>query len=269
MTVATARKNGFPVDDQTARQQLKTVASYIDSWSERVRQGVGIPGDSDTISYILLGMAAEKHPPDAATDALARFLKSKQSPDGRWLIFAHRPPLESSDFEVTAASLRAIQVYGPKAQRAESERAVQLAARWLTAAQPKTNEDRAFRLLGLAWAGMNKAILTKAARQLLSELRADGGWAQLPSLASDAYATGQALVALKEAGVLSAADTVYKRGTQFLMNTQLEDGSWYVKSRALPIQPFFESGFPHGRDQWVSAAATNWATMALALSGSR
>lgn len=25
-------------------------------------------------------------------------------------------------------------------------------------------------------------------------------------------------------------------------------------------------GFPHGNDQWISAAATNWAAMALALS---
>src|SRR5215813_1842677 len=48
-------------------------------------------------------------------------------------------------------------------------------------------------------------------------------------------------------------------------STQLEDGSWYVRTRASPIQPYFESGFPHGRDQWISAAATNWATMALAL----
>jgi ankyrin repeat protein len=269
MTVASARKKGFAVDEQTARKQLKTIASYIDSWSERALQGVGIPGDADTISYILLGMAAENYAPDAATDALARFLKSKQSPDGRWLIFAHRPPLESSDFEVTAVSLRAIQVYGPKAQWAESEKAVQLAARWLKAAEPKTNEDRAFQLLGLVWAGMNKTILSKAARELLSEQRADGGWAQLPSLASDAYATGQALVALKEAGVLSTTDAAYKRGMQFLMNNQLADGSWYVKSRALPIQPFFESGFPHGPDQWVSAAATNWATMALTLTESR
>jgi hypothetical protein len=49
------------------------------------------------------------------------------------------------------------------------------------------------------------------------------------------------------------------------MSTQLADGSWYVKSRAIRIQPFFESGFPYGRDQFVSAAGTNWATQALAL----
>src|SRR5204863_7343298 len=134
----------------------QTISAYINDWSERALLNVGIPGDSDTLSYILLGLAAENYPPDAATDALSRLLKSKQMPEGRWLIFAHRPPIESSDFEVTAVSLRALQVYGPKAQRAEYEKSVQLATRWLKSTEPKTIEDRVFQLLGLTWAGENK-----------------------------------------------------------------------------------------------------------------
>ena len=55
-------------------------------------------------------------------------------------------------------------------------------------------------------------------------------------------------------------------GVAFLLATQLEDGSWYIRSRAVPLQPYFEGGFPHGHDQWISAAATNWAALALALS---
>jgi hypothetical protein len=31
------------------------------------------------------------------------------------------------------------------------------------------------------------------------------------------------------------------------------------------VQPYFESGFPYGHDQWISAAGTSWATMALSL----
>jgi squalene cyclase len=265
MTIATARKKGFRVNEEVARNQLKTIANYIEDWRDRALQGVGIPGDSDTVSYILMGMAAEEYRPDPATEAMAHYLKDRQSPDGRWLIFAHRPPLESSDFQVTACSLRAIQAYAPKPRRAEYEKAVQLAAGWLAKARPRTTEDRAFQLLGLAWAGADKGVIRKAARELAAEQRTDGGWAQLQSLESDAYATGQALVALKESGALSVSSPAYKRGTRFLMGTQLEDGSWYVKSRALPIQPYFESEFPHGHDQWISASATNWATTALAL----
>jgi len=42
------------------------------------------------------------------------------------------------------------------------------------------------------------------------------------------------------------------------------DGSWYVRSRAIKFQPYFESGFPFGHDQWISTAATAWATQAMA-----
>jgi len=51
---------------------------------------------------------------------------------------------------------------------------------------------------------------------------------------------------------------------RFLLDTQLDDGSWYVRTRAIPVQPYFDSEFPHGPDQFISAAATNWATIALA-----
>lgn len=263
MTIAAARSGSVAMDDQVARAQLASIASYIDVWRERALQGLGIPGDADTVSYILVGLAAEKHPPDPATDALARYLKSRQSPDGGWRLTAHRPPLESSAIQLAAASLRALRVYAPKARRNEYEKAIERAKEWLKQAQAATTEDRAFQLLGLRWAGEDREILGSAASDLLSEQRTDGGWGAIPTLASDAYATGQALVALKEAGALAATDRAYQRGIDFLLSTQLEDGSWYVRSRSIPFQPYFESGFPHGPDQWISAAATNWAAMAL------
>ena len=267
MTIAAVRKRGLPVDEQIAGKQVKKIADYVEMWRERALQGIGIPGDSDTVGYILLGLAAENYPSNEATDAMARFVKGQQHPNGLWRVFAHRPPIESSDIQVTAVSMRSLQLYGPKAHRVEYQSAIRLAAEALIKAQPMTIEDRVFHLFGLKWAGLNstRPIMRTGVRALLAQQRPDGGWAQLDSLASDAYATGQALVALKEAGGLHPTDPAYKRGVAFLLKTQLEDGSWYVKSRAIPFQPFFESGFPHGHDQWVSMAASNWATMALAL----
>jgi ankyrin repeat protein len=263
MTVAATRKRGVVVDDGIARAQRSAIAGYIEGNRERYLQGIPIAGAADTAAYILLGLAAEDCPPDPATDAIARYLKFRQSANGSWPTFGGRPPIESSDIQGTATALRAIQVYMPKAQRAEYGKSVQIAAEWLAKAQPKSTEDRAFQLFGLIWAGGKQEIVQKAARDLLKEQRSDGGWAQTPSLPSDAYATGQALVALKDAGVVAPAGAAYKRGAQFLMNAQGEDGSWYVSSRSIPFQPYFESGFPYGPDQFISAAATNWATMAL------
>jgi hypothetical protein len=264
MTIALLRDRALPFDADIARSQVKRIASYIEGNRELYWQGVSIPGGVDTTGYILLGLAAEGHPPDLATDAMARYLRGRQRADGGWSVLSGRPPIESSDIQVTAAALRAIQVYGPKAQRELYAKAVQTAAEWLAGAEAKTTEERAFQLLGLTWGSGKREAIRKAGARLLAGQNTDGGWAQIATLSSDAYATGQALVALKTAGVVSADDTAYKRGIQYLLNTQLADGSWYVRSRSLPFQPYFESDFPHGADQFISAAATNWAAMALA-----
>jgi hypothetical protein len=212
-----------------------------------------------------MGLAAANYRSDEITDAWARYLRNLQQRDGRWRVQALRPPLESSDIEGTAAAIRALQAYTPKSKRDEYRRAVQAAARWLETAQPQTTEDRAFLILGLHWAGGNQQVIQRTARDLLSGQRADGGWSQLSTLSSDAYATGQALVALGESGSVKAASKAYQRGVTFLLDSQMEDGSWFVRTRTLPVQPYFESDFPHGRNQFISAAATNWATTALAL----
>jgi ankyrin repeat protein len=266
MTAAIARRKGFQVDEAASREQMTRVRAYLESWRERELQDIPIPGAIDTTSYILVGLAAASYPPDAATDALARYVKRRQFGDGGWRIASHRPPIESSDIEATALGLRSLQAYAPATRKAEYARAIERGAAWLTQAQPKTTEDHAFRLLGLHWAGANQTAIREAARALVALQRSDGGWSQLPTLASDAYATGQTLTALAESGALKPTDAVYEKGVRFLLTTQLEDGSWYVRSRAVPIQPYFDSEFPHGKDQFISAAATNWATMALALS---
>ncbi|HJR58885.1 MAG TPA: ankyrin repeat domain-containing protein [Vicinamibacterales bacterium] len=266
MTVAAARSRGIAVDEQIARDQAGAIARYVDSWRGRALQGIGIPGDADTVSYILLGLAAEKHPADAATDAMARFLIGQQRPEGHWRLLAHRPPIESTEVQVTAMSMRALQLYAPAPNRADYEPAIRRAAAWIAKAQPRTTEERAFHLLGLHWGDARAAAIRAAGRGLIAQQRADGGWSQLPSIGSDAYATGQALFALAESGAVPVSHAAYRRGVQFLLKTQLADGSWFVQSRALPIQPHFESGFPYGRDQFISAAASNWATLALAMS---
>jgi squalene cyclase len=123
-------------------------------------------------------------------------------------------------------------------------------------------QEKSMRTLGLAWA---KAPAREAALALAAEQRPDGGWAQLDSLDSDAYATGMALYALYESGAWNPNDRGYRRGVGFLLDTQQADGSWHVRSRALGFQKQFDSGFPHGRDQWISAAGSAWATLALTL----
>jgi N-acyl-D-amino-acid deacylase len=38
---------------------------------------------------------------------------------------------------------------------------------------------------------------------------------------------------------------------KFLVKAQFADGSWHVRSRSNPFQTYIESGFPHGKDQFI------------------
>ena len=118
-------------------------------------------------------------------------------------------------------------------------------------------------LLGLHWADRHAGARRTRVDELVALQREDGGWSQTPHLASDAYATGQVLYTLRQLSV-PAVNPAMQRGVVFLLRTQHPDGSWFVKSRAMKIQPYFESGFPYGHDQWISHAGTAWAAMGLA-----
>jgi squalene cyclase len=265
MTLQLARTKGMKVDEKSAQTQLRMITTYLAARREAAFQGKAVDGGGpDTVSYALIGLAAANQPANSTTDAMAAYLYSTQLADGRWWTRGHRPPIQFSDITSTATSMRALQLYAPPALRNLYDKRVQLAASWLLKAQPRTVEERAFQLRGLTWAKADAAEIKRLAALLMAEQRPDGGWSQIPTLESDAYATGNALVVLHEAG-LPVADPAYQRGVAYLLKTQLADGSWYVRTHALTIQPYFESGFPHGPDQWISMAASNWAAMALSL----
>ena len=269
MAVSAARRSGFHVDETTAVQQVKANVMGLEKLRDLLHQG-SMAGEGDyfapsVLAYILIGLDAEQYRRDLNTDTVAMFLKSRQSPDGDWTYVSadQRPPICSGYIAQTALTMRALQLYAPRADRAAYDRAIQLAAAWLAKAQSSDNEDRTSRLMGLAWANTDKDATRTAMRELLAKQRPDGGWSDLDSTESSAYATGKSLYALQVAG-LPASDAAYQRAVQLLLKTQLEDGSWYVRTRALALQPYFDAGFPHGFDQFISAAATSWATYALA-----
>lgn len=67
--------------------------------------------------------------------------------------------------------------------------------------------------------------------------------------------------ALHESG-MAPSDPVYRRGGDYLLRTQQQDGVWHVVTPAFSFQPYFESGFPYGHDQWISQAGTAMASIA-------
>jgi ankyrin repeat protein len=271
MATSLARRSGFRVDEEVAAKQVRVNVSFLERFRDRLHQGVFLAQvndnfGADILGYILIGLDAEHYKPDLNTDAVAMYMKMHQMTDGHWEIGRgdQRPPLCSLYIGQTVLAMRALQLFEPRTDKAAYEKSIQMAATWIAKAEPVTNDDRGWRLMGLAWAGKDKDATQKAMRELLAIQQADGGWSDIQPMGSTAYATGRALVALQTAG-LSTFDPAYQRGVQFLLNTQQEDGSWYVKTRALGFQPYFDNGFPYAYDQWISAAGTSWATMALTL----
>jgi hypothetical protein len=258
------------MDEWIAAAQRKVVVSLTESRLDRAALGDEV---TNTASNVLVGLAAERYAPDLTTDILAYFLKGRQAVDGRWRNFFidHRPPIQHTDIEATATAIRALRIYAPVPRRSEYEHTIRHATTWLMTAGTRTTDEGAFQLRGLVWAGVapRHERIRSGARALLAEQRPDGGWAQFPTLTSDAYPTGQSLFAPLQAGALRPSDPAYRRGVDYLLRSQLVDGSWYVTSRAVAFQAYFESGFPHGPDQWVSMAASNWAEMALAAAANR
>ena len=266
VTFALAQDRGFRVDNATLARQLTAQQS---GWSKTLDRAYEMhapqPAPAAVIGYGLHGLHALRYQPDELTDAMAWYLAETQMPDGSWPDFDFRPPMEGGPIVGTALTLQALQYYPPAVGTQSLKKRIAKARAWLERSQPTDFSQRTFRYHGLGWAGASPSELRRETKALLSLQRPDGGWAPLPTLESDSWATGHMLVSLHEAGGLSTSDPAYQRGVEFLLRTQFEDGSWWVKSRTWPFQPHFDSDFPHGKDQWISAGGTAWAAMALLL----
>lgn len=264
LTFSLARERGFKIDERVAREATEATLKRWENSRELAIQGQEMDAQIEG-GYALWALAANRYNSNKTIDALVHHLAGKQAPDGRWRATSYRPPLEYSDFTATALTIKGLQQFTPTGRAEEISNRIKLARAWLLNSVPKTNEDRVFRLMGLRWSAANEQTTKQAADQLVVRQRTDGGWAQLDSLESDAYATGEALFALSQTAGLSTSGRVYQRGVDFLLRTQLSDGSWLIKSRSFPVIPFVDSGFPHGKNQFISAAGSSWATMALVL----
>lgn len=266
LPVTAVRARGWRVNEEMSKLGVEAVRANFANASQQFLQGREGGGLPDSILYGMLALGVNKTAPNPNIDSVVRFLAMKQRSTGNWRTFlGSRAPMQDGDFSRTAMAIRALSLYGIPAQKAEYDRRIALAAKWLANETPFGTEPRNMQLLGLHWANAEPKLQASRLKELIAMQRSDGGWPQTPNLVSDAYATGQVLYTLHELGVPSS-DAAFRKGVEFLLRTQQADGTWHVVNRALKLQPYFESGFPYEHDQWISAAGTAWAATALALS---
>src|SRR5262249_2482052 len=151
----------------------------------------------------MLAFAERKTPANLVTDAMVHQIELTQHADGSWGGGLDlRPPLEGgTTIPSTALAIRALTPYAPQAMRDEAAGRIAPAAEYLLSATPVDTQDYAFKLLGLVWSAAPASAISSQRQRLLELQRDDGGWAQLPRIAADAFATGEVLYALHVSGL--------------------------------------------------------------------
>jgi ankyrin repeat protein len=272
LTFRLAQERGVPVDanvlaavEEKTFRQLRGAAALDDAVTAAT---LNDPTPND--SFLLMAAHASGLPRDLVTGVYARRLLAWQR-DGHWVTSDFRPPHSSSVFTASATAVRAIRLYLPDELRMDGDAAIERARQWLFETHPNSTEDATFRLLGLVWAGARNVEIEAARRDLVALQQPTGGWPQLPHYPPDAYSTGEALFALRQAGTAlnhaTRNQAAWRSGMRFLLSTQAADGSWRSHTRMLsPAQvspAYFTTGFPYEKDEYLSYAGGCWAVMAM------
>ncbi len=265
LALVEARRRGFAIDEDNLQVQIKHTAEHLQRGRKQYLDGRGQGGKVITAGYALWALEDSGWAPDETTAAVTHFLLAYQNDKDHWSHPGNRPPSSGSDFTTSYVALRGLSAFGTAEQKSKIAERTKQVGQWLLSESPRDTEDRVFRLLALEYIDAPDEVVRAAISDLIDSQRSDGGWSQTAEMESDAYATGTVLVALLRAGAVVADDPVVQRATKYLLDTQLEDGTWHVVSRAKPFQTYFESGFPHGKDQFISIAASSWATLGLLL----
>ena len=265
LAAAAAKRRGIEVDQVKAQKNLNDILTFFTAAVPRMMLGdPAVGGEAITTGYAQMALLAEGHPLDTTTAAMTHWLMARQMPDGRWLGNGlNRPPSEYSLVTHTAIAAGGLKTYPIPGRRSEIAESLRRAQTWLLAVEAKSAEERGMRLMGLVWTDAPRARVNAAIKDVRDRQEASGGWSQFGRTAPDAYATGLSLYALHVAGV-PPTDETYRKGVAFLLGTQYQDGTWLVRTHSFPVQRYFESGFPYGRHQWISAAGTSWASLAIA-----
>ncbi|HLQ45479.1 MAG TPA: prenyltransferase/squalene oxidase repeat-containing protein, partial [Planctomycetaceae bacterium] len=266
-----ARRMGLKVDEELFDDTVKFVRRYFEGRLDELEQGRGIPGRAFMVGYGAWAFElSEVNMPHDLRRAMAQYVIWRQEPDGHWTPAAIRPPAEQSEVTNTVLAMRVLRPVGNGTPfdldpewSVTADQAERRARRWLTAAPTKLQEDVVFRLWGLSWFGDESQSRDGVVRKIVERQQPDGGWAAEEGLKSEAYSTGITLFALLDTGE-SPTSLPIARGLEYLARTQQADGSWFVATRAKPVQAFFDNGDPHGKNQFISISATGWSVAAIA-----
>jgi squalene-hopene/tetraprenyl-beta-curcumene cyclase len=255
--MAEAKSRGYAIAPEALAETAK--------WSKERLAGLDQPRDRSMAFSMLntpvlyFAMMAHAIPSQdvVSADELRRIsghLVRYQEADGNWAWSIapaqNRPPpyFDGDDVVTVMADTMLQPEAGDARQKADG---------WL-AKNPRTDTTQSdvMRLLAAVWGGKRAKATGDQLKPLLGRQNSDGGWSPAPGLPSDAYGTGQAVYALRLAGMEANREPI-RRGIDYLVRTQREDGSWLMTPRANPGATPFKNASP------IIHIGSAWATLAL------
>jgi hypothetical protein len=270
-----AKRHGYAIDEKFMAETIESLLGSKDKlMASRIFPNPADPPDPRpqgrglNMGLPFLAVAAQSLPSleegqKQSLKLIAEEIVGKQQPDGSWEFFAtlRRPPINESQSTDAAWIIMALAGEtgpdSPEPQRAALSKAIA----WLDAAETPgdLHQDKVLKVVMGSRSSKPREAMQATIDDLLALQRADGGWSQtVPDWKSDAFATGQTLYALSRAGYTAERPEI-KRGIDFLVATQAEDGSWPMNSRSSP------DGSPGSAKLLtpITCAAASWATLGL------
>jgi hypothetical protein len=260
-----AKARGHAVDEGVLAELTRWVAESGDGKNGGPRPASVPQAANSKAIHFALALGADPAPEAVSQTALKQLLgtvTSDQADGGRWFAWPEtRPPIfGASDESLTALAGLAL-LPAAKSGDSAAKAALDKAARWLVETTSDDDpQSTAMRLV--LWRRLDRKPeeCQPLVDRILTRQNADGGWSQSPDMASDAWATGQALYALAIDG-FTADRPAIARARAFLIRSQRDDGSWPMTSR--PVKPGGEGSkslIP------ITAAGSAWAVLGLARS---
>ena len=260
-SMSEAKRSGHSVDETVLAELTRWVAESGNGKFGLPRPANAPHAASPKAVWFALALGAVGKPDRISRDGMKLLLttvKSEQTENGSWSAWPEtRPPMfGDSDENLTAQATLALL---PEAATDDSAKvALDKGIKWLS--ETKTDDDPqsiALRLVLWRRLGRPAEEWQPLVRRIKGRQNADGGWSQTKGMASDAWATGQALYALAHTPI-QLDEPIITRAHAFLIKTQRDDGSWSMISR--PTKPGGEGSqslIP------ITGAGSAWAILGL------
>jgi squalene-hopene/tetraprenyl-beta-curcumene cyclase len=254
------KKHGYAVDEKALAEMTSWVLT-----EDHLAKLVAKPPKQEQVivneAPLLLSLGIEAGDSKAAQTGLKKLLGAvlgDQDKDGSWKLSREFRPIGSSPEVLTSLALLALSAPNAPDLGKEGKAARDRGLQWLRAAHAD-DEPQAAALRLIVWRrlGLPAAEWEPLVKKLRGAQHPDGGWGQTKEAKSDAFATGQILYALAEAGV-KPDDEAVQKAQAFLAKTQRPDGAWAMVSRAIMMNGKLPTNL-----EPITHAGSAWAVMGL------